>query len=69
MPDMNTSILLITLLLIQVAPAGQAVLEAPVESKVFVNDEPIEGRMALVPGDRLRLGEADSEILVVTMAV
>jgi len=49
--------------------AGQAVLEAPTGAEVTINGDPIEGRMALAPGDRLRLGSADQEILVVTMAV
>jgi hypothetical protein len=48
--------------------AGQAVLNAPAEADVTVNGDPIEGRTALAPGDRLRLGSADREILVVTMA-
>ncbi len=49
--------------------AGQAVLEAPTGAEVTINGDPIEGRTALAPGDRLRLGSADQEILVVTMAV
>jgi len=48
--------------------AGQAVLDAPAEADVTVNGDPIEGRTALAPGDRLRLDSADREILVVTMA-
>ena len=48
--------------------AGQAVLDAPAEADVTVNGDPIEGRTALAPGDRLRLDSADQEILVVTMA-
>ena len=48
--------------------AGQAVLDAPVEAGVTVNGDPIEGRTALAPGDQLRLGTADSAILVVAMA-
>ena len=48
--------------------AGQAVLDAPAEVDVTVNGDPIEGRTALAPGDRLRLDSADQEILVVTMA-
>ena len=48
--------------------AGQTVLDVPDGALVIVNDDPIEGRMALAPGDRLRLGEADWEVLVVAMA-
>jgi hypothetical protein len=48
--------------------AGQAVLDAPPEAGVTVNGDPIEGRTALTPGDRLRLGSAEREILVVAMA-
>jgi hypothetical protein len=48
--------------------AGQAVLEATAEAGVILNGDPIEGRTALAPGDRLRFGEAGSEILVVAMA-
>ncbi len=48
--------------------AGQAVLEAPAEAGVTLNGEPIEGRTALAPGDRLRLAASDGEILVVTMS-
>lgn len=48
--------------------AGQAVLEAPTEAGLILNGDPIEGRTALAPGDRLRFGEAGSEILVVAMA-
>jgi hypothetical protein len=48
--------------------AGQAVLETTAGAGVIVNGDPIEGRTALAPGDRLRLGEAGSEILVVAMA-
>lgn len=47
--------------------AGQAVLDVPAGTVVTVNGDSIEGRTALVPGDRLRLGAADGEILVVTM--
>jgi hypothetical protein len=48
--------------------AGQAVLEAPAEAGITLNGEPHEGKTALAPGDRLRLGRTDREILVVTMA-
>jgi len=48
--------------------AGQAVLEASAGTEVTINGAPIEGRTALAPGDRLRLGSADQEILVVSMA-
>lgn len=48
--------------------AGQAVLDVPVDAAVTVNGDPIDGRTALAPGDRLRLGDADSEVLVVAMA-
>jgi hypothetical protein len=48
--------------------AGQAVLEAPAEAGLTLNGDPIEGRTALAPGDRLRLAASDGEILVVTMA-
>ena len=48
--------------------AGQAVLDAPAGADVTVNGDPIEGRTALAPGDRLRLDSADREILVVAMA-
>ena len=48
--------------------AGQAVLDAPPGTEVIVNGKPIEGRTALAPGDRLLFGNADREILVVTMA-
>lgn len=48
--------------------AGQAVLDAPAEAGVTLNGDPIDGRTALAPGDRLRFGEADSEVLVVAMA-
>jgi hypothetical protein len=48
--------------------AGQAVLEAPAEAGATINGETIEGRTALAPGDRLRLGSGDREILVVSMA-
>jgi hypothetical protein len=48
--------------------AGQAVLDAPAEAGAILNGDPIEGRAALAPGDRLRFGEADSEVLVVAMA-
>ena len=48
--------------------AGQAVLDVPAGADVTVNGDPIEGRTALAPGDRLRLGEADFEIVVVAMA-
>jgi len=48
--------------------AGQAVLDAPAEAGVTVNGEQLEGRTALAPGDRLRVGTVDREILVVSMA-
>jgi hypothetical protein len=48
--------------------AAQAVLDAPAGAGVTVNGEPLEGRTVLAPGDRLRLGASDREILVVTMA-
>ena len=48
--------------------AGQAVLEAPSGTDVTINGNPIEGRTALAPGDRLRIGSADQETLVVAMA-
>ena len=48
--------------------AAQAVLDAPAGAGVTVNGEPLEGRAVLAPGDRLRLGASDREILVVTMA-
>jgi hypothetical protein len=47
--------------------ADQAVLDAPAEAGVTVNGEPLEGRAALAPGDRLHLGPSDREILVVAM--
>jgi len=47
--------------------AAQAVLDAPAGAGVTVNGEPLEGRAVLAPGDRLRLGDSDREILVVTM--
>jgi pSer/pThr/pTyr-binding forkhead associated (FHA) protein len=47
--------------------AGQAMLDAPAEAGVTVNGEQLEGKTALAPGDRLRLGTSDREILVVTM--
>ena len=47
--------------------AAQAVLDAPAGAGVTVNGEPLEGRAVLTPGDRLRLGASDREILVVTM--
>ena len=47
--------------------AGQAVLEAPAEAGVTLNGEPVDGRAALAPGDRLRIDTSDREILVVTM--
>jgi len=48
--------------------AGQTVLDAPAEAGVTVNGEKLDGRATLAPGDRLRLGTADREILVVSMA-
>ena len=48
--------------------AGQAVLDAPAGASVTVNGDPIDGRTTLAPGDRLRLGEADFEVLVVAIA-
>lgn len=48
--------------------AGQAILEAAPGVGVTLNGDPIDGRAALAPGDRLRLGDAGSEILVVAMA-
>lgn len=48
--------------------AGQAVLDAPADAGVTLNGEAFDGRTALAPGDRLRLGTSDGEILVVTMA-
>jgi hypothetical protein len=48
--------------------AGEAVLEAPAVVGAVLNGEPIDGRAALAPGDRLRIGDADSDILVVAMA-
>ncbi|MCW8983732.1 MAG: hypothetical protein OQK55_00190 [Thermoanaerobaculales bacterium] len=48
--------------------AGQTVLDTQPGAGVTVNGEPAEGRTALAPGDRLRLGEAGSEVLVVAMA-
>jgi pSer/pThr/pTyr-binding forkhead associated (FHA) protein len=42
-------------------------LDAPAEAGVTVNGEQLEGKTALAPGDRLRLGTSDREILVVTM--
>lgn len=47
--------------------AGQAVLEATADAGVALNGDPFEGRTALAPGDRLRIGSSDREILVVTM--
>jgi hypothetical protein len=47
--------------------AGQTVLEAGVEAGVTLNGEPFDGRTALAPGDQLRIGPSDREILVVTM--
>ncbi|MBD3871590.1 MAG: hypothetical protein IFK91_01545 [Acidobacteria bacterium] len=47
--------------------AGQVMLDAPAEAGVTVNGEQLEGKTALAPGDRLRLGISDREILVVTM--
>ena len=40
----------------------------PAEAGLILNGHPIAGRTALAPGDRLRFGEAGSEILVVAMA-
>ncbi len=48
--------------------AAQAILDAPAGAGVTVNGEPLEGRTVLAPGDRLRLGASDREILIVTMA-
>jgi hypothetical protein len=48
--------------------AGQSVLDTQPGVGVTVNGEPAEGRTALAPGDRLRLEEADFEVLVVAMA-
>jgi hypothetical protein len=48
--------------------AGQAVLDTQPGAGVTVNGEPVEGRTALAPGDRLRLAAADDEVLVVAMA-
>ena len=48
--------------------AAQAILDAPAGAGVTVNGEPLEGRVVLAPGDRLRLGTSDREILVVAMA-
>jgi hypothetical protein len=48
--------------------AGQAVLEAAAGVGMILNGDPLEGRTALAPGDRMRFGEAGPEILVVSMA-
>jgi hypothetical protein len=48
--------------------AGQAVLDVQPGAGVTVNGDPVEGRTALAPGDRLHLGGAEPEILVVAMA-
>ena len=48
--------------------SAQAILDAPAGAGVTVNGEPLEGRAVLAPGDRLRLGAYDREIVVVTMA-
>jgi hypothetical protein len=48
--------------------AGQVVLDAPAEAGMTVNGDPVKGRTPLAPGDRLRLGSTDREILVVAMA-
>ena len=47
--------------------SAQAILDAPAGAGVTVNGEPLEGRVVLAPGDRLRLGTSDREILVVAM--
>jgi hypothetical protein len=47
--------------------AAQTILDAPAGASVTVNGEPLEGRAVLAPGDRLRLGTSDREILIVTM--
>jgi len=44
------------------------VLDAAAETTVTVNGDPINGRMVLAAGDRLRLDSTDREILVVSMA-
>ncbi len=48
--------------------AGQAVLETTAGAGVMLNGDPITGRTALAPGDRVRYGETGPEILVVSMA-
>jgi len=48
--------------------AEQAVLDVPPETEVAVNGDQVKSRTALAPGDRLRIGGADSDVLVVTMA-
>jgi len=47
--------------------AAQAILNAPAGAGITVNGEPLEGRAVLAPGDRLRVGASDREILIVTM--
>jgi hypothetical protein len=47
--------------------AGQAVLEAVAGAGVLLNGDPVDGRTALAPGDQLRIGSSDRDILVVTM--
>jgi hypothetical protein len=47
--------------------AGQIVLETREGMPVTINGQPVEGRTALVAGDRVRVGLTGGEILVVTM--
>ncbi len=46
----------------------QVLIESPPETATTVNGAPIETRVVLVSGDRVRVDSADAEILVVTMA-
>jgi hypothetical protein len=56
MPDMHTSILLITLLLTQVAPADQAVLELPTPERILAELRPARPRVLASQADFDRAG-------------
>ena len=46
---------------------GRVVLKGPREAPILVNDQPVEGAAALRTGDRLRVGDAASEVILVTL--
>jgi hypothetical protein len=46
---------------------GQVVIDAPEGTVLQINDQQVETRAVLAAGDRLRVGENDREILLVTM--